>query len=158
MIEIKDSVNDFFIWVKGAKLIELNNIDVSEDPVRPELTLSFRITHGRKIFGLKYNNEIESIACVAICPEIPYTVREMDYMSRVGGKIVIAYTVWSRKKGAGKEIVKKLNKWAIENNYERLVTLSPLHQWLRTFILATAQNKSISMTKLKILNIHYDRN
>ena len=126
MIEIKDSVNDFFKWVKGAKLIELNNIDVSEDPVRPELTLSFRITHGRKIFGLKYNNEIESIACVALCPEIPYTVREMDYMSRVGGKIVIAYTVWSRKKGAGKEIVKKLNKWAIENNYERLVTLSPL--------------------------------
>ena len=126
MIEIKDSVNDFFIWVKGAKLVELNNIDVSEDPVRPELTLSFRITHGRKIFGLKYNNEIESIACVAICPEIPYTVREMDYMSRVGGKIVIAYTVWSRKKGAGKEIVKKLNKWALENNYERLVTLSPL--------------------------------
>lgn len=126
MIEIKDSVNDFFIWVKGAKLVELNNIDVSEDPVRPELTLSFRITHGRKIFGLKYNNEIESIACVALCPEIPYTVREMDYMSRIGGKIVIAYTVWSRKKGAGKEIVKKLNKWAIENNYERLVTLSPL--------------------------------
>ena len=126
MIEIKDSVNDFFKWVKGAKLIELNNIDVSEDPVRPELTLSFRITHGRKIFGLKYNNEIESIACVALCPEIPYTVREMDYMSRIGGKIVIAYTVWSRKKGAGKEIVKKLSKWAIENNYKRLVTLSPL--------------------------------
>ena len=126
MIEIKDSVYDFFKWVKGAKLIELNNIDVSEDPVRPELTLSFRITHGRKIFGLKYNNEIESIACVALCPEIPYTVREMDYMSRIGGKIVIAYTVWSRKKGAGKEIVKKLSKWAIENNYKRLVTLSPL--------------------------------
>ncbi|SVB65322.1 uncharacterized protein METZ01_LOCUS218176, partial [marine metagenome] len=94
MIEIKDSVNDFFKWVKGSKLVELNNIDVSEDPVRPELTLSFRITHGRKIFGLKYNNEIESIACVAICPEIPYTVREMDYMSRIGGKIVIAYTIW----------------------------------------------------------------
>tara|TARA_B100001013_G_C24559211_1_gene421782 strand:- start:350 stop:817 length:468 start_codon:yes stop_codon:yes gene_type:complete len=126
MIEIKDSVNDFFKWVKGSKLVELNNIDVSEDPVRPELTLSFRITHGRKIFGLKYNNEIESIACVAICPEIPYTVREMDYMSRIGGKIVIAYTIWSRKKGAGKEIVKKINKWTIENKYERLVTLSPL--------------------------------
>ena len=126
MIEIKDSVNDFFKWVKGSKLVELNNIDVSEDPVRPELTLSFRITHGRKIFGLKYNNEIESIACVAICPEIPYTVREMDYMSRIGGKIVIPYTIWSRKKGAGKEIVKKINKWTIENKYERLVTLSPL--------------------------------
>ena len=141
MIEIKDSVNDFFKWVKGAKLIELNNIDVSEDPVRPELTLSFRITHGRKIFGLKYNNEIESIACVALCPEIPYTVREMDYMSRIGGKIVIAYTVWSRKKGAGKEIVKKLSKWAIENNYKRLVTLSPLTPMATHFHISNGANQ-----------------
>jgi len=126
MKKFKDSLEDFFKWVKGTELVELDDIDVAEDPIRPQLTLGFRITHGRKIFGLKYNNEIESIACVAICPEIPYTVREMDYMSRIGGKIVIAYTIWSRKKGAGKEIVKKINKWTIENKYERLVTLSPL--------------------------------
>ena len=58
---LKDSVNDFFKWVKGTELVELDNIDVSEDPVRPELTLGFRIQHGRKIFGLKYENEIEAI-------------------------------------------------------------------------------------------------
>ena len=124
---LKDSVNDFFKWVKGTELVELDNIDVSEDPVRPELTLGFRITHGRKIFGLKYNNEIEAIICVAFCPEIPYTVREMDYMSRVdNGEIAIAYTVWSRKRGAGREIIIKLREWVIKNNYKRLVTLSPL--------------------------------
>ena len=128
---LKDSVNDFFKWVKGTELVELDNIDVAEDPVRPELTLGFRITHGRKIFGLKYNDEIEAIVCVAFCPEIPYTVREMDYMSRVptpwnDGKIAIAYTVWSRKRGAGKEIVKKLGEWVKKNKIERLVTLSPL--------------------------------
>ena len=128
---LKDSVNDFFKWVKGTELVELDNIDVSEDPVRPELTLGFRITHGRKIFGLKYNDEIEAIVCVAFCPEIPYTVREMDYMSRVptpwnDGKIAIAYTVWSRKRGAGKEIINKLAEWVKNNKYERLVTLSPL--------------------------------
>ena len=128
---LKDSVNDFFKWVKGTELVELDNIDVSEDPVRPELTLGFRITHGRKIFGLKYNDEIEAIVCVAFCPEIPYTVREMDYMSRVptpwnDGKIAIAYTVWSRKRGAGREIVKKLGEWAKKNKVERLITLSPL--------------------------------
>ena len=124
---LKDSVNDFFKWVKGTELVELDDIDVSEDPVRPELTLGFRITHGRKIFGLKYNNEIEAIICVAFCPEVPYTVREMDYMSRVkDGDVAVAYTVWSRKRGAGKEIVKKLSEYAKKNKIKRLVTLSPL--------------------------------
>ncbi len=124
---LKDSVNDFFKWVKGTELVELDDIDVSEDPVRPELTLGFRISHDRKIFGLKYDNEIEAIICVAFCPEIPYTVREMDYMSRVkDGKCAIAYTVWSRKRGAGREIVRKLGEWVKKNNIERLVTLSPL--------------------------------
>ena len=123
----KNKVDDFFKWIKGTELVELDNIDVAEDPVRPELTLGFRITHGRKIFGLKYNNEIEAIICVAFCPEIPYTVREMDYMSRVdNGEIAIAYTVWSRKRGAGREIIIKLREWVIKNNYKRLVTLSPL--------------------------------
>jgi len=124
---LKDNINDFFKWVKGTELVELDDIDVSEDPVRPELTLGFRISHGRKIFGLKYDNEIEAIICVAFCPEVPYTVREMDYMSRVkDGKIAIAYTVWSRKRGAGKEIVRKLGEWAKKNKIERLITLSPL--------------------------------
>jgi len=123
----KNKVDDFFRWVKGTELVELDNIDVDEDPVRPELTLGFRITHGRKIFGLKYNDEIEAIICVAFCPEVPFTVREMDYMSRVkDGKVGVAYTVWSRKRGAGKEIVKKLSDWVKKNNLERLVTLSPL--------------------------------
>ena len=79
MKKFKDRVNDFFKWVKGTELVELDNIDVSEDPVRPELTLGFRITNGRKIFGLRYENEIEAIVCVAFCPEVPYTVRELDY-------------------------------------------------------------------------------
>ena len=127
MKKYKDKIEDFFKWVKGTDLVELDDIDVSEDPVRPELTLGFRITHGRKIFGLKYNDEIEAIVCVAFCPEVPYTVREMDYMSRVkDGKIVIAYTVWSRKRGAGKEIINKLAEWGKKNKSERLVTLSPL--------------------------------
>ena len=124
---MKDNVKDFFRWVKGTELVELDDIDVSEDPVRPELTLGFRITHGRKIFGLKYGEEIEAIICVAFTPEVPYTVSEMDYMSRTGnGNIAIAYTVWSRKRGAGKEIIKKLGDWARKHHCERLVTLSPL--------------------------------
>ena len=128
MKKYKHKLEDFFKWVKGTELVELDDIDVSEDPVRPELTLGFRITNDRKIFGLKYNEEIEAIVCVAFCPEVPYTVREMDYMSRVseGKTIAVAYTVWSRKRGAGREIITKLREWSIKNNCSRLVTLSPL--------------------------------
>ena len=127
MKKFKDSVDDFFKWVKGTELVELDDIDVSEDPVRPELTLGFRITNGRKIFGLKYDNNIEAIVCVAFCPEVPFTVREMDYMSRIeNGNIAVAYTVWSRKRGAGREIINKLAEWAKKHHCERLVTLSPL--------------------------------
>ena len=114
MKKYKDKLEDFFKWVKGTELVELDDIDVSEDPVRPELTLGFRITQGRKIFGLKYNDEIEAIVCIALCPEVPFTVREMDYMSQAAnqenerGEIVVAYTVWSRKRGAGREIINKL--------------------------------------------------
>ena len=132
MKKFKDNINDFFKWVRGTELVELDDIDVSEDPVRPELTLGFRITNDRKIFGLKYENEVEAIVCVAFCPEVPYTVREMDYMSRVDTKldkknVAVAYTVWSRKRGAGKEIIKKLKEQCKKDSLiDRLVTLSPL--------------------------------
>jgi len=128
----KSKLSDFYKWVKGTELVELDDIDVSEDPVRPELTLGWRITKGRKIYGLKYDNEIEAIVCIALCPEVPFTVREMDYMSQAAnqdgqrGEIVIAYTVWSRKRGAGKEIMQKVLKMAKENKIERVITLSPL--------------------------------
>ena len=129
---IKDKVSNFFKWVKGTELVELTDIDVSEDPVRPELDLDWRLFAQRKIYGLKYEDNIEAIVCVAFTNEIPKTVKELDYMSQVAcqdnryGEIAVAYTVWSRKRGAGREIINKLREWTIENNFAKLVTLSPL--------------------------------
>ena len=34
MNKIKDNISDFYRWVKGSELVELDDIDVSEDPVR----------------------------------------------------------------------------------------------------------------------------
>ena len=127
----KDKLDNFFKWVKGTELVELDDIDVSEDPVRPELTLGWRITKGRKIFGLKYEEEIEGIICIAFTNDIPKNVKELDIMSELADiknekKFAIAYTVWSRKRGAGREIMNKVLEYAKENKIERLVTLSPL--------------------------------
>ena len=111
--------------------VELDDIDVSEDPVRPELTLGWRITKGRKIFGLKYDNEIEGVICIAFTNDVPTSLKELDIMSELADiknekKIAIAYTVWSRKRGAGKEIVNKVLEYAKKNKIERVITLSPL--------------------------------
>ena len=130
-MKYKDKIEDFFKWVKGTELVELDDIDVSEDPVRPDLTLGWRISHGRKIFGLKYDNEIEGIICLAFTNDIPISVKELDMMSELAHikeekSIAIAYTVWSRKRGAGKEIINKVLEYARLNGIQRVVTLSPL--------------------------------
>ena len=128
---VKDKINDYFRWVKGTELVELDDIDVSEDPVRPELTLGWRITNGRKIYGLQYEDNVEAIICIAFTNDIPKSVRALDMMSELAflkeeNTYAIAYTVWSRKRGAGKEIVNKVIEFAKKEGIKRVVTLSPL--------------------------------
>ena len=120
---------DFFKWIKKTELVQLNEINPEDDPVRPELNNEFRISNGRKIFGLKYNNEIEGVVCIAFTNELPATVKELDLMSinEKDSQIAIAYTLWSLKKGAGKKIMKELLKYMKQqNNIDSIMTLSPL--------------------------------
>ena len=120
---------DFFKWIKKTELVQLSEINPEDDPVRPELDNEFRISNGRKIFGLKYNNEIEGVVCIAFTNELPATVKELDLMSvdEKDSQIAIAYTLWSLKKGAGKKIMKELLKYMKDqNNIDSIMTLSPL--------------------------------
>ena len=145
--DLKKNVQRFFGWIKGAELIELKECDTSKDPVRPELDNDFRTSYGRKIYGVKYNNEIHAVMCFAFTNEIPKTVKELDLLSKDAflqsaqrsqkiGKIAIAYTVWSTKKGGGKLIVKEVFKVIKKSNHlNRLVTLSPLTEMARNFHL-----------------------
>ena len=131
MKTFQHKIGNFFKWVKGTELVELTNIDVNEDPVRPNLDLEWRNSYGRKIYGLRYEEDIEAIVCVAFTNEIPKTEKELDLMSenafiKKHSTIAIAYTVWSRKRGAGREIITKLREWTIQHKFKRLVTLSPL--------------------------------
>ena len=78
---------------------------------------------------------------------IPKTVEELDLMTKDAhlqstyrdqkvGKIAIAYTIWSKKKGGGKLIVKEVFKKIKQSNHlNRLITLSPLTEMARNFHL-----------------------
>ena len=145
---LSKNINNFFDWIKGAELIELRECNTKEDPVRPELDNIFRTNQGRKIFGVKFKNEIYAVMCFAFTDEIPKTVEELDLFSKDAflknvqrdpekvGRIAIAYTVWSKKKGGGKLIVKEVYKMIKKSNHlNRLVTLSPLTDMARKFHL-----------------------
>ena len=54
--DLKTNIKNFFDWVKGAELVELDKCNISEDPVRPELDNTFRTNYGRKIFGVKFKD------------------------------------------------------------------------------------------------------
>ena len=145
--KVKEKFRNFFDWIKGAELIELKTCNIQEDPVRPELDIEFRTSFGRKIYGVKYKQEICAIMCFGFTNEIPKTVEELDLMTKDAylqsalrdqnvGKIAIAYIVWSKKKGGGKLIVKEVFKKIKKSNHlNRLITLSPLTDMARKFHL-----------------------
>ena len=142
---LNKNINNLFYWVKGAELIELKKCNIDEDPVRPELDNVFRRSYGRKIYGVKYGGEIHAVMCFAYTNEIPKSVEELDVLSQDAhlqstlrgqnvGRIAIAYTVWSKKKGGGKLIVKEVFKKIKKSNHlNRLVTLSPLTEMATKF-------------------------
>tara|TARA_B100000579_G_C22286715_1_gene600772 strand:- start:46 stop:561 length:516 start_codon:yes stop_codon:yes gene_type:complete len=144
---VKEKINSFFDWINGAELIELKSCNIKEDPVRPELNNKFRTSYGRKIFGVRYKEEICAIMCFGFTNEIPTTVKELELMTKDAylqsalrdqnvGRIAIAYTVWSKKKGGGKLIVKEVFKKIKKSNHlNRLITLSPLTEMARNFHL-----------------------
>ena len=163
------NLDTFFEWIKGAELIELKECNTDEDPVRPELDNIFRRSFGRKIYGVKYMGEIHAVMCFAYTNEIPKDVTELDKFSHDAflqsahrdqnvGKIAIAYTVWSKKKGGGKLIVKEVFKKIKKSNHlNRLVTLSPLTEMATKFhsrngakllqVNKTTQNFEYQVTK-----------
>jgi len=145
--KIDKKIDNLFSWIKGAELVELKSCNITDDPVRPELDVIFRTSYGRKIFGVKYKKEICAIMCFGFTDEVPSTVKELDLMTRDAylrsvrrdqniGQIAIAYTIWSKKKGGGKLIVKEVFKLVKKSNHlNRLITLSPLTEMARNFHL-----------------------
>ena len=106
--------------------------------------------------------------CFAYTNQIPKDVDEMDKLSHDAylqsaqrdqniGQIAIAYTVWSKKKGGGKLIVKEVFKNIKKSHHlNRLVTLSPLTEMATKFHIRNGAqllqiNKTTQNFEYKIL-------
>ena len=142
--KVKEKLGNFFDWIKGAELLELKSCNPEEDPIRPELDNKFRTSYGRKIYGVKYKNEICAIMCFGFTNEIPKTVKEQDLMTKDAhlqsirrdqkvGKINCLYMV--KEERWINLLLKKYSKIKKSKHLNTLITLSPLTDMARNFHL-----------------------
>jgi len=119
--------------LRNIKDSELHMIE--DDPVRPHITTEKRLENGRNVVVLEHDGVVRAIVCTALCYNVPLTEEEMFEFADPYGDILIAYTVWSYDRGAGRDIINALRSSAIEDNCVKLVTLSPLTEMAEKFHL-----------------------
>lgn len=108
---------------------------LADDPVRPHIKVEERFGNGRNVVVLEENGTISAIVCTALTNKVPVDEQEMNEFASSTGPILVAYTVWSYSKGAGRTIINLLRDSAIEEHCDRLVTLSPLTEMAEKFHL-----------------------
>ena len=106
------------------RLISKNELDLLlSDPVRPHVP---KLDVGKQVYVL---DDKSAVICVCYCTQVPTTEQELEQYKSDTGSVLVAYTVWSNKPGAGRVIVNKLLEKVQHSelgNIDRLVTLSPL--------------------------------
>ena len=98
---------------------------ITGDPVRPHIPFDERMGNGRNVVVLESNEQVEAVVCTALVNQVPTTEQELFEYADPLGHILVAYTVWSYKKGSGRTIINQLRNSAIDEHCSRLVTLSP---------------------------------
>ena len=99
---------------------------VMGDPVRVGLGMLWRISEGREVFSLVYNDEIMAVICVAFVSVVPTELVDVEGTYE-NPTIAVPYTVWSLKRGFGRSIVFDTigHIKATRPEIVRVVTLSP---------------------------------
>lgn len=114
---------------------------IKDDPVRPHLSAEFRTSGRNKAFALVEGTEVLAIVCCALTFGVP--TEEKDLTSKEGHEMIVSpYTVWSYKKGAGRQIIECLLRFVQQEHQEvsrsywpRVVTLSPKTEMAENFHL-----------------------
>jgi len=109
--------------------VALAEIYIKSDPVRPHISGAERLAPGRQMYHL---NE-EAFLCTVYLDRVPDS--EERLLSCGVGSIVVAYTVWSLKKGMGRTIIHEALKMVEEHQFDRFVTLSPKTEMATKFHL-----------------------
>ncbi len=130
-----------------ATLEEAKDI-CTQDPVRPNIPYWWRAQPpNRRIYITEfccfnateeqYRSSIDAVLCVSLLNNIPTSEEEL-LQSDVSGPNAIFYTVWSNRKGAGRNIIFDVTrqlKTESETIVDRFITLSPKTEMAKRFHL-----------------------
>jgi hypothetical protein len=109
---------------------------IKDDPVRPELTLDFRVNENSKIFVLMDDHQQEPLAvtCVKFLNRIPENVTDLA-QATVNTNTAVFYTIWSYAAGAGRQLIEEAQAQIKKEQpeVETFVTLSPKTEMARRF-------------------------
>lgn len=112
---------------------------IKDDPVRPHLSAEWRTRYNKEVYVLESDklhpykdHGIDAVICVAYMDEVPTCENDLKWP---GINHAIFYTVWSYRKGAGREIINGIPKIIKRNNpyVKRFVTMSPKTEMARNF-------------------------
>ena len=127
-------------------------MDIKDDPVRPNLSLRFRFSHGREVYANR-----RAVVCVAYCDSIPKTVNDLTKMAGIDN--IVFYTIWSYEKGAGSALVSSMQKFIKWKQpwIKRCITLSPKTKMAHNFHIKNGaillQKNHLSVNYEYIINI-----
>jgi hypothetical protein len=129
---------------------------IKDDPVRPELTLDFRVNENSEIFVLMDDDQNEPLAvtCVKFLGQIPENVEQLAHTA-VKTNTAVFYTIWSYARGAGQQLIREAQA-RIEQEHpevETYVTLSPKTDMARNFHLKNGA--SVYRENLETVNYLY---
>lgn len=109
---------------------------ITDDPVRPEIPLEYRVSNGRLVLALGSDTQPSALVCVSFHDRVPQTVGDLDHTVDIPTTAVF-YTIWSYAAGAGRMLLLQAVE-AIKRDHPsvtRFVTLSPKTELARRFHL-----------------------
>jgi len=107
---------------------------IKDDPVRPNLSVDFRVSDGRMVIALMDDDTPAAMVCVSLHDFIPSSVEDLAETASAP-TAAIFYTIWSYKPGSGKDLLLK-SVDALKKDYptlNRFVTLSPKTEMAKKF-------------------------
>jgi hypothetical protein len=107
---------------------------IKDDPVRPNLSVDFRVSDGRMVIALMDEDTPAAMVCVSLHDFIPSSVEDLAETASAP-TAAIFYTIWSYKPGSGKDLLLK-SVDALKKDYptlNRFVTLSPKTEMAKKF-------------------------
>ena len=142
MLHIINNIND--------PLISL----IKDDPVRPEISASNRISENKEIIVLIEDKTPSAAVCISYQTFVPKTIE--DLIGEDNPTIAIFYTIWSYKKDAGKRLLFAAKNFIKENKptINRFITLSPQTEMARKFHLGNGAFE-LNMNKTSV-NYEYN--